>query len=151
MDIGSVIGKDARDAIKQSAKPHMDREKVLARRKARKQHRMELEALEWDAHRGCGWNHKVPGYKRWSVMESRGTANRATERWTDPPEWEVDPSKSYTHHKGKCLAPAPDIGPLTANEAAAIPNGMRKKRLNRHYGGRMSWNDMVQHGMMVEK
>lgn len=130
------------------------REKVLARREAKRRHLNELEALQWDAPL-CkeAWNHWVPGGEEIAdSLEPRGTAKPGTERWTDPPEWIVDPSKPLTHHPvtGKKLAICPNVGAPTANECAAIPGGMRRKTLNRKYRA-MAWNDAVQHGMIVEK
>ncbi len=120
------------------------REKVLARRDARRKHRKELETRAWGNHRGCGWNHKVPTTAdpdSWTL--ARGTANAVKSRWTDPAYWVVDPQIGETR---SCL----NVGPVFANECAAIPTGTRKKHLERRYLG-MSWNDKVQHGMIVEK
>lgn len=148
MRIGDIIG-DGKSRIANIP----PREVVLERREARKTRKRELEAMGWTAHRGCGWNHKCPttaDLDSWT--KPRGTAKPAKAKWEDPPEWIVDPDKPYTHHNGQALGPCPNVGPLKANEAAAIPGGTRKKRLNRKYGPkRMSWNDLVQHGMMVEK
>ncbi len=150
MRIGNIIGKTMKTRIRESAKanlsqvPRIPREVVLARRKARRQHRQELETRNWGNHRGCGFNHRCPttaNLDNWT--KPRGTADRAIERWTDPPEWIVDPQIGETR---SCL----NVGPVKANECAAIPNGTRRKNLERRYRG-MSWNDMVQHGMMVEK
>ncbi len=124
---------------------------VLERRRAKRDAKKAREAMTWTAHRGCGWNHRVPTTAdpdSWTL--ARGTADRATGSWTEPDYWVVDPSKPYLFHNGKPLAPCPNVSALQANEAAAIPGGMRRKHLERRYRG-MSWNDAVQHGMLVEK
>ena len=128
----------------------MDREKVLARRQASRRHRQEMETRNWPPPL-CreAWNHKVPGFTGWALLP-RGTAKPAKTRWEEPEYWEVDPSKPYTYHNGELLAQCPDVRVPVANELAAIPSGMREKKLNNHYRA-MSWNEAVQHGMIAER
>jgi len=152
MDIASILGNASVAKLKSEVKPHIDRELVLQRRKARRDAKKARRATR--SERGCGWNHRVPGAEVLDdLCEPRGTANPAKSDWKDP-EWaEVDreiPGVWLNGHYVRNGSKTHNIGAARANECPSIPAGKRRKHLEREWRG-MSWNDKVQHGIVVER
>ncbi len=146
MKIGEIIGGKRRIAIRESV-PQREREK------SRKRKRGKRKAGPQRSYRGCGWNHKVPGYPPVTEgFKKRGSHKRAWGKWEEPEEWVVDREVPAIVIRGEIVvngSSCTNVGAPIANECAGIPPLKRPK--GRFISGRMSYNVAVQHGIVVEK
>ena len=146
MNIGEIIGAYRVTAIRDSV-PNRE----IA--KKRKQKRDKRKAGPQRVYRGCGWNHRVPGYPSLTEdFKKRGSHKRAWGKWEEPEEWLPDREKDTITMCGVVVingSSCKNVGAPIANECAGIPPLKRPK--GRFISGRMSYNVAVQHGIVVEK
>lgn len=146
MKIGEIIGAYRATAIREGV-PKRERDKT------RKRKRGKRKAGPQRSYRGCGWNHKVPGYPPITEdFRSRGSHKRAWGRWKEPDEWAEDREKPGIVMRGVIVqngSSCSNVGAPIANECAGIPPGKRPQ--GRFISNKLSYNVAVQHGIVVEK
>lgn len=94
---------------------------------------------------GCGWNAKVPG---WQTHEfaPRGTANPAKAPELSPYQKALE---SGQERQGKWKPAGVSFGPIRCNEFIG-ERVERQSRKAEQRARKMSWNVMVQHGIVQE-